>query len=538
MSTTLKNKILITSLALAVLTVPIRAEMATRNDALTVANNWLRLIIQNKGSWGGSDTAMIQQIQQLKRGDRVLGYFCDVSPRGYIVVSLHKQLAPVKAYSAACNLNPASNKGMADLIKDRMEQILKRIDEWTATLKQPPDEVMTKILEINYAQAWAELNVGAATFQQMLDGDVIVMNYQEGDVLTTTSWHQRGPYNDLCPTGDTTCPDCCPDNPWVCNPSDPTVVGCVATAGAQIMRYWSWPPYGVSSNSYSWDGDDSCPAGGNPGAGAQTLSASFTDYYDWRRMANRYVWDGGQNRWEDENGNPLAQLNLDAVSELNYEVGIAVEMDYGCCGSGAYTSHMVDVYEDNYRYSTNCVKRDRGDYTAVQWFDRMKAQFNANRPVQYKIPGHSIVGDGWQEIGGGPTRQYHMNYGWDDGHTTWYTLDSITADPENDEYMVENIYPAQNLGSWLSGTYTEQSFPYRYFDRDATGSSAVFEAGQYLQFLPDITVTCTSTTGGSIRIYGASGNSTRLFTRGDRTQGARIYSGAIKLNRYGSIRFD
>ena len=101
-----------------------------------------------------------------------------------------------------------------------------------------------------------------------------------------------------------------------------------------------------------------------------------------------------------------------------------------------------------------------------------------------------------------------------------------------------NIYPAQYLGSWLSGTYTKQSFPYRYFDRDATGSSAIFEAGQYVQFLPTITATCTSTTGGSIRFYGASVNNTRLFSRGDRTKGVRIYDGAVKLNRYGSIRFD
>ena len=174
------------------------------------------------------------------------------------------------------------------------------------------------------------------------------MNYQEGGVLLCSRWHQRDPYNPLCPTGDTGCTDCCPDEPYICSPSFPTLVGCVATAGAQIMNYWSWPPYGVGSDSYNWDGDDSCD--GNTGGGA--LSATFSDYYDWRHMVNQYVWDSGQNRWEDENGNPLTQAHLDAVAELCYEVSVDVEMDYGVCGSGASTEDMEDVYEDHYRYST------------------------------------------------------------------------------------------------------------------------------------------------------------------------------------------
>ena len=31
-----------------------------------------------------------------------------------------------------------------------------------------------------------------------------------------------------------------------------TVTGCVATAAAQIMKYWNFPPTGQGSTSYSW----------------------------------------------------------------------------------------------------------------------------------------------------------------------------------------------------------------------------------------------------------------------------------------------
>jgi len=490
----LRNTILVALLLVIGLTIPLRAEKATVNDALTVANNWISLILEKKGAWADANTAYVEDIQEFKRGRRTLGYFCRVWPKGYIVLSLHKQLAPVKAYSATCDLDPESQEGMTDLIKNRMERILGRIDERVKKLKQTPDQVMATILDINYRDAWNELQVDTMSFQQMLDSDIEPLNYQESQVLLSSSWHQHDPYNQDCP----------PPPPEDDCTEARCVVGCVATAGAQIMRYWNWPPYGVG---YPYD-----------------------DYYDWPNMPDRAT---GTSSTEE----------INAVAELSHEVGIAVDMIYCSgdgCASGAYTYDMVGVFEDHYRYSMDCVKLDRGDYSAVDWFNLMKAEFNANRPVQYKIPGHSIVGDGWQEIGAGPTRQYHMNYGWDDGHTAWYTLDSITADPENDEYIVENIYPEQSLNSSLSVTpyMRVASFPYRYFNVDAAGTSATFEAGQYLQFLPDITVTCTGTTGGSVRFDGSSTYNTILFSNGDRTKGARIYNGTIKMNRYGCIRFN
>jgi hypothetical protein len=136
-----------------------------------------------------------------------------------------------------------------------------------------------------------------------------------------------------------------------------------------------------------------------------------------------------------------------------------------------------------------------------------------------------------------------MNYGWDNSYSGWYTLDALfypAGGSTSYEYIMENIYPAQSLNSVIIGTYPrDSSFNYRYFNVDATGNYATFEGGQYLQFLPDITVTCTNTTGGSIRFLGSAIDTTRLFSRGDTTKGARLYDGGtIKMNRYGSIRFE
>ena len=131
-----------------------------------------------------------------------------------------------------------------------------------------------------------------------------------------------------------------------------------------------------------------------------------------------------------------------------------------------------------------------------------------------------------------------MNYGWDDNHNTWYSLDGLYLGGEKEEYMLENIYPAQALKSFLFGIYgRNNSFPYRYFDQDAAGDSAFFLRGHRLQFLPNVTVTCNSTAGRSIWFDGSSSHKTLLFTRGDESRGVRIQNGAIRLRRNGSIRF-
>jgi len=537
-------KILIVSLAIVVPTTSLRAQMATMDEALIVASNWIEIVMYNKGAWGNFDQAYVEEIQDFNREGRVIGYFCQVYPQGFIVISLRKELAPVKAYSATSDLDPTSEKGLVDVIKGGMERVLDAVEQEVGPIEAATSQQVQNVLEINYRPAWEEMEVDLNILEERLKSAGIEMNYQEGEVLLSTAWDQGDPYNRLCPTGDTGCTDCCPDDPWTCNPTQPTLVGCVATAGSQIMKHWNWPPYGVTNHSYTWDGDDSC----NGPVGGEIRSATFSDTYDWVRMANRYIWDAWQDRWEDEDGNPLAQANLNAMAELCYEVGVAVNMDYGVCGSGAFTDDMENVYETHYRYSTDCARRNRDDYSAVGWFNLMKANFDVNRPVHYKISGHSIVSDGWQEviINQVLTKQYHMNYGWGEigtcqtGCNTWYTLDAHLWYDYDEDYLLENIYPKQALGKSLVGNYPPvQLFPYRYFDRDATGDSVTFQPGQHLQFLRGIKVTCTSTTGNYIRFQGTSSNNIRLFSiKATRSASIKIIDdGALRLYQNGSLKF-
>lgn len=465
------------------------AQRVSSTAAAAVARNWVTLQIARNGAWGGSPEALSGAAQEMYRGKRLVGYFVPVSPQGYVVVSLRQELEAVKAYSETDTIDPKSDAGMADLIKGRMERIIKAIEAAAGPIDTARTEDVAKLLETDHRPSWAVLGSDALSFGSALKDTGILTNYQDGGILVETSWHQRWPYNDQCPVMG------CTDPSLNSRPH----VGCVATAGAQIMRYWHWPPYGSGS--------------------------PYSDAYDWVNMPIRV-----------SAASTAAEIN--AVAELCHEVGVAVGMSYGCDGSEAYTYDMEDVYEDHYRYSSSCAKRDRNDYSAADWFSKIQGDLNANRPLQYRIEGHSIVCDGWQIVLPS-TKQYHMNYGWDNSRNAWYTLDALYqagGGTTSDEYLLEDIKPAQALGSALSGSYALAAFPYRYFDLDTTcADGATFAAGHFLQFLPDITVTGSSA-ANPLRINGTSADNTRLFARGDTSRGVLISgAAAIKMMNGGTL---
>jgi hypothetical protein len=477
----MKKLIMTLMIATLVSIMPILASagMVTQNEAFLVANNWIKYIIQKEGGWGTSPTANIDEIFEFQRGDRTLGYYCAVAPKGFVVISLLREFTPVKAYSATSDLDPYEDEGLADLLKGCMERLLDPVEDELGPLETVSQSSLDNMLGTRQYRAWEDIEHG------------VDMNYQEGDSLVDSNWHQGDPYNSFCPPppggDDCTEPHC--------------TVGCVALAGSQIMHYWKWPPYGVSG--------------------------IYADSYDWPNMPT-----------EINGGSPQTQIN--AIAELCREVGVAVGMDY-CAGDGcqstAGTYEMEAVYETYYRYSTACNRIDRNTMNQEDWFYNVKYQINRNRPIQYRVVGHSIVCDGWREVGGTPIRQYHMNYGWANSATTWYALDSLIHGSYDGEYMMIDILPNVFLGATLAGTYNTSSFPYRYFDRDTQGAMATFNAGQLLQFLPGIKVSCAAGTGNYIRFIGTPAASIRMYTDGDISKGARLYGGGIKLHPGGNLIF-
>jgi hypothetical protein len=485
-------RILIASFAAMVFISEARAQIVTTDKALLVANNWINTIIRKKGCWGEADSAYVDSIQEFKRGERVLGYFCNVEPAGYIIVSLRREFAPVKAYSARTELEPEMDEGMADFLKGRMVRILDKVEKQFGSVTTARSEDVSGLFKVDYKEAWEQLvvgvppiekaDVGAEAAADYVDGG----NYQEGDELIDARWHQGYPYNLFCPA---------PPPGSGCT-EDRCTVGCNATAGAQVLHYWAWPPTGV----------------GEP----------YDDEYQWWYMPNQ-VFDTS----------PIAQII--AVAELSYEVGIAGQQSYcvnNSCATASHIENMRPGYIAHFRYNPGSWVLYRSVYSASAWFNVIKAQLNKNLPMTYGIAGHAIICDGWQVVS--TLMQIHMNWGSGTSSSTrWYTLDvDWPHDPE--EHLLGDHYPIPAIGSTVAaGTYPRNSFPYRYFDQDAyAGFSTTFASGNYLQFLHGIRMKAN----GYIRVESTPSVNTRLFSRGDPGHGIRLLGGTMELYSGGSVK--
>ena len=481
-----------------------RAELVSDREALTVAENWIRVIIQKKGDWGGNPTATVTGQDALTREGRVVGHLFYVEPQGFILTSTCRELTPVKAYSARSTLEPLCAGGLTDLLGLRMKQAIDLLERETGL---PVVELgradVQRLLPVDYSAAWrtlADPNCDVGVISRATRSDK-GMDYEEGEIQINTNWHQKPPYNDQCPDLG------CDWSGWpYYSYNTNALVGCVATAGIQVMRYWSWPP---------------CDSTG-----------SYVDRYRWSYMP-------------DDADIYSPQDQIDCVAAAGVAIANAVGMDFGCSASGAQTYDMDDVYE-NRRYDT-ILGWYREDFAADTWFDMLKDEFNHNRVVQYRVEEHSIVGDGWQEIdlgGGTVLKQYHMNYGWwGTADDTWYELDHLNLGGIYEEYYLYNIRPIIMIpftavgyfdASGMGGAHYDK--PRRYFVLDTTVAGATFEAGQCLQYLrPDFWLRAS---GSASQFHGAPGAPTEFHH--DAPVGdvrIRILDGTLRMHSGGEIVF-
>lgn len=207
--------------------------------------------------------------------------------------------------------------------------------------------------------------------------------------LLSTCWNQSEPYNNMCPTytseGETY----------------HSVTGCVATAAAQIMKYWKYPACGKGSIVYSCNVNNS---------GESLLSAVFSkSTYRWDLMDNVYT------------SNSLSSHN-DAVALLMRDLGYASQMKYGS-SSGTSNDKIVNALVNNFGYDSGIHLEIRDYYGVEAWEQMIIDEIDASRPVYYSGSsskgGHAFVVDGYNTDG-----YFHINWGWG-GSSDGYFITSI-----------------------------------------------------------------------------------------------------------------
>ena len=362
--------------------------VATSSEMQQVCQNWLTQKVYQQGSWAGEDNPQIVGSHDIYSGDTLVARWYDISPRGFVLVPVLKEMQPIKAYTDAHNLDFEQEGGFVTLIREMLSKRMSMYASRVGSLDAEQTAATEPVFGQGQRREWDRLNVDTKSFRSSLSTSLSAMS--SAGPLLTSSWDQRAPYNNLCPMGD----------------GDRTVVGCVATAISQIMNYWHWPENGYGSHTYTWAGDYSCD-GSTP---SQELSADFSDPYDWANMP-------------DSCDEGCTATQEDAVAELCYEVGVAVNMEYGACGSGSYLNSAANSFSAHFKYSDDISIRRRKNYDLPGWFALIRNEIDNGRVCDYFISQHSIVLDGYRNEYG--QYEYHMNYGWGGPFTTWFVFDSL-----------------------------------------------------------------------------------------------------------------
>lgn len=208
------------------------------------------------------------------------------------------------------------------------------------------------------------------------------------DALITSQWGQDAPYSYWCPTGyGEICDDYMPDVVHCC-------VGCVATALAQLTRYYRFPDHASGTANFM--------------IGDKDTSTTFDATFDWDNMLDTYP----EGQYTEAQGR--------AAALLSYVCGLVSWMNYGTNESGSSNLAAVAGAQNFFGYSKDAAIVVRSDYSEPDWMDMVYNELSQGHPLYYQgvhvdfVPsvgliaaGHSFLIDGYNEEG-----MVHVNWGW------------------------------------------------------------------------------------------------------------------------------
>ena len=365
------KRIILGALALSFLLSSAMAQTVSVQEAQNVAVNF----------WNRNHPAEVSEIKPSEAIPQTFGeishmYVVNIADRGFVIVAGDRCVRPILGYSfdsqASERLHPAIkywlggfDSQIAEAIETGYVPSQEVVDMWDGLLTQTPSQAPKSQVAV--------------------------------PTMLTTHWDQGSPYNMLCPYDSVG--------------HIKTVVGCVATAMAQIMRYWKHPTCGTGSHSYVPIQRTRTNFG--------TLSADFEH--------TTYLYDYMPST-VSETFSPARERN--AVAVLSYHCGIAVEMMYGS-SSGAYSEcgHWSNVcatsaFSDHFKYKPTLELIHRDGLSDSVWTFMVDTNLEAGRPMYYSghdsTGGHAFVLDGADGQG-----LYHFNWGWGGSYDGFYTLSNL-----------------------------------------------------------------------------------------------------------------
>ena len=185
----------------------------------TVNEETARLVATNFwNSYRSTDVKPATVLSTLSFSEIEHMHIFDINGEGFVIVSGDLRVQPILAYSFNSTFPEELNPELGYWLRGYEAQL----SRWNTE---------TPGVDAESNKQWQPLLTAAAP-------DEPVSTTLAVPALMTTRWNQSPYYNKFCPYDSVH--------------GGHAVVGCVATAMAQIMRYWQYPAYGQGSHTYHY----------------------------------------------------------------------------------------------------------------------------------------------------------------------------------------------------------------------------------------------------------------------------------------------
>lgn len=384
-------------------------------------------------------------------------YIVYLNPSGFLIVSADDLIEPVVGFVAGPAIyDPSPENPLGALVSrdltgriETARKLQKKLDAGTGKATLTEEEAVLEDESVKARGKWHKLQV----YADSLPAPTGVPSVSDVRVapLVQSKWGQDEICGDYCYNYYT------PQHFYA---------GCVATAFAQIMRYFEWPQAGIGVLAFSISVDGHGQTGytrGGDGLGGP---------YNWGQM----VYDPAASCVS------FTETQRQAIGAISVDAGISTHMEYDNTGSGTWVRYVKTALVSTFMY-TNAIRggNESADMEATYRNTIMNTNLDAGLPMEIAIYagsniGHAVVVDGYGYNSG--TLYHHVNMGWDGYDDAWYALPLIDASTVFTTVVacIYNIYTS-GTGEIISGRVTYSTGqPFIGATVTATGTGGPFTA--------------------------------------------------------------
>ncbi|MBR1550438.1 MAG: thiol protease/hemagglutinin PrtT [Bacteroidales bacterium] len=333
-----------------------------------------------------NDLTLVHQIDNEKLGVPA-SYFFNVGSDGWIIMAGTTIIDPIIGYSAEGSL----------VMEDLPANMLWWVNGYTKMVKGLQEFDAENDYTYPDHEVWTALKGKSYKGDTKANQHVLTqMTWGQGDANTPT-------YNMLCPqdTGGRY-----------------SMVGCVATAMSQMMRYYRYPSKASGTAIYVLRSVLANADKQKMPNIQLKINYDTMEPFDFDKMPNKPT-SGGHRICSEE--------NMREVARLSYYAGVAVHMGYTPDGSGAYSPDVPNAMKKHFKYTQGTVVyRDRN---ASTYMDRIRAVLTSDNVaymggVSSTGEGRDAAGHAWLCVGymENNVNQYYMNWGWEGGGNGFFNL--------------------------------------------------------------------------------------------------------------------